>query len=842
MIAAHSGQRVVYAAIASAVGLGACLATGTAFGLLAPIAALFISEHTLRPVTAMLAIAFAGAVLATSVDIGGSRDLALWWTAFFAVSLSIGALVAPEMVGATLNRLARWLVPAAGLCTEEDGLANGPSSLDSVHPDDRSSVSQVAARAFNSGTPQIVGVRRRQADGSYQWTEFRAEPDYSVSVAVDPMVSTPGEPWTLAGSLGETVEAVRAAQVIERLHGAAFAFDATGRFTYATPIGQTSNGMTLEDLNRPLGGGAFIDGGDLGWKLGVHPDDYEGVAARLRECLRSGEDFNYEYRILRTTGQYAWHRFAIRPARDNDGRISGWYGTGFDIDDYKNTEAALREQGRLLKQFVDAVPAMIWSTTPEGTPAYVNKRFTDVIGCGIEDITAPDGSLTLSVVVHPDYRHAAKQTLTRSMETGTPYLMQYLQHRADGSYRWTETRAEPLRDETGSILQWYGVCVDIHDMVTAEAALRESERSLRQLVETLPAMIDCALPDGEPIYRSRRLSDFLGYDLEALDEEGGSRLIGTLDAGVHPDDLAGVKERYAHSLVTGDPYARRHRLRRFDGEYRWVETRAAAMSAADGSIVQWNVICLDIDAEVRTQEELRLAREELARASQAASLAELSASIAHEVNQPLAAIVANSHACNRWLSAEPPNVDRAKTTAERIIRDANSAADVVSRIRALFRQSVERRTCTPIASLIAEACRLMADEAMRRRIRLEVDVESDLPRVALDHVQIQQVLVNLIRNGMEAMDSATGERVLELRVSGLGDAVRVEVSDRGSGIAFPERIFDPFYTTKPEGMGMGLAICRSIVESHGGRLWVEKNEPQGTRFIFTLPIETKALP
>jgi PAS domain S-box-containing protein len=660
--------------------------------------------------------------------------------------------------------------------------------------------------------------------------------------------SVAGIPPDVTGALSEApsdaMEAVRAVRVIEHLHGAAFAFDASGAFTYATPIARTllGIGMTLEDLNRPLGDRTFLDGGDLGWKFSVHPDDYESVAARLRERLRAGEIFNGEWRLRRADGRYVWHRFVVRPTHDGRGRVSGWYGVGFDIDAYKSTETALRERGRLLKQFVDAVPAMIWSTTPSGTPAYVNKRFTDVIGCGIGDITAPDGSLTLGVVVHPDYRQAAEQALARSMETGDPYVMRYLQRRADGSYRWTATRAEPLRDETGSIMQWYGVCVDIHDMVTAEAALRESERSLHQLFETLPAMIDCALPNGEPIYRSRGLREFLGYNLEDLDGAAGSKLASTLDAGVHPDDVDGVKERYAHSLATGEPYARRHRLRRFDGEYRWVETRAAAMRNAEGTIVQWNVICLDIDGEVRAQEELRLARERVARASEAASLAELSASIAHEVNQPLAAIVANSYACNRWLSAEPPNVDRAKTTAERIIRDANAAADVVGRIRALFRQSVEMRTSTALGSLVTEACRLMADEAIRRRIRVDVDIERDLPLVSLDRVQVQQVLVNLIRNGMDAMEFIGEGRVLRLRVGAMGDVVQTEVSDRGPGIQFPERIFDPFFTTKSEGMGMGLAICRSIVESHGGRLWAEKNEPHGAKFIFTLPIEMKAAP
>lgn len=215
---------------------------------------------------------------------------------------------------------------------------------------------------------------------------------------------------------------------------------------------------------------------------------------------------------------------------------------------------------------------------------------------------------------------------------------------------------EVLRDDSGAIVQWYGVSLDIDEQVRSKQALRESERTLRQLVETLLAMIDCATPDGEPIYRSQQLREFLGYNLEELDKAGKARLEGTLDAGVHRDDVAGVKKHYAHSLATGEPYARKHRLRRFDGEYRWVETRAAAMRNADGQIVQWNVICLDIDGEVRAREDLRLAQDRLARASQAASLAELSTSIAHEVSQPLAAVLANSHASQRWLATDPPNM------------------------------------------------------------------------------------------------------------------------------------------------------------------------------------------
>lgn len=447
---------------------------------------------------------------------------------------------------------------------------------------------------------------------------------------------------------------------------------------------------------------------------------------------------------------------------------------------------------------------------------------------------------SLNAAVHPEDASSLAEALRYSVASGERFSKRFRLRRADGAYRWVEGTAEPLRDDDGHILQWYGLTHDIDDQLRVEEALRERERSLRQLVETLPAMIDCAAPNGEPVYRSEQLREFLGYNPEELGGPGKSRLDATLEAGVHPDDLVDVREKYANSLKTGEPFARKHRLRRNDGEYRWVESRAAAMRNSDGQIVQWNMICLDIDGEVRMQEELRLSQDKLARATQAASLAELSASIAHEVNQPLAAIVANSNACHRWLSVVPPNLERAKITAERIIRDANSAAEVVSRIRALFKQPVEVRTNTDFSALIAEARNLIAEEALRRRVRIDVNIDRELPNVEVDPIHIQQVLVNLIRNGMDAMETVAGERVVSVRVSRVSDTVRTEVSDRGTGVKYPGRIFESFFTTKTNGMGMGLAICRSIIEAHGGRLWTQNDEPTGATFAFTLPLKTES--
>ncbi|TPI25036.1 PAS domain S-box protein [Mesorhizobium sp. B3-2-1] len=706
-----------------------------------------------------------------------------------------------------------------------------------VHPDDAANLLETARHSFASGEPFSLKYRMRRADGAYRWVDSRGEPLrdqgeaiiqwYVISIDIDDEMRAQE---TLRGREREL------SQLVDMVPSLLWRLSPEGEPAFFNKRLIKFLGRDIADADKPGMSrlSAFME-------TAIHPDDADSLREALNHSLATGERFSRKYRLRRGDGVYRWVEGSAEPLRDESARIVQWYGLSHDVDDQLQVEQALRRSERQLQQLIDTVPMQIWCVTPGGEPAYINKTMVDYIGLKLEDFDAQAGlPSAIETIVHPDDRALLLGALTHSFSTGEPFELKFRNRRWDGSYRWTEGRADPLHDENGRIIRWYGANVDIHDFVTSQEALRERERSLWQLVETLPVMIDCAGPDGEPMYRSQQLREFLGYSLEELDSAGKSRLAGTLDAGVHPDDLAGVKEQYARSLSTGEPYARKHRLRRFDGEYLWVDTRAAPMRNAEGAIVQWNVICLDIDGEVRTQEELRLAQERLARASQAASLAELSASIAHEVNQPLAAIVANSHACYRWLAAEPPNLVRAKTTAERIIRDANSAADVVSRIRALFRPALEMRTSTPIASVIAEARDLMAEEATRRRVRMDIDVESELPLVALDRVQIQQVLVNLIRNGMEAMDSTAGDRILGVRVRRMGEVVQTEISDRGLGVEFPDRIFEPFLTTKEQGMGMGLAICRSIIESHGGRLWMEKNEPHGATFIFTLPVEAKA--
>jgi PAS domain S-box-containing protein len=699
---------------------------------------------------------------------------------------------------------------------------------DLVHPDDRDALYGALSHSLRTGETFALRFRNRRADGVYRWQEGRAEPLrnergeiiqwYGANVDIDDQLATEEALRNSTRQLQQMIDAVP----INIL-----SFDPSGKLTSASK-------RYLEHVGMPPAHVEDFEG--LARHL-AHPDDLPVMLPRGIDGFATGTPFVNRFRRRDKDGTYPWIEARAQPLRDADGAIVQWYMVSIDIGDEVRAHEALRKRERELSQLVDALPVHIWSWTPAGELAYVNKRSLEDLG--LSSATFKDTTTVARELVHPDDAPEVLRTSLSCLRTGDPFMMRYRRRWKDGSYRWMEGRCEPLRDRDGTIMHWYQVSIDIDDQVRTDEALRESERSLRQLVETLPAMIDCAAPNGEPIYRSQQLRGFLGYELDALDGTGKTRLDGTLDAGVHPDDLAGVKERYAHSLATGEPYARRHRLRRFDGEYRWVETRAEAMRNTEGAIVQWNVICLDIDGEVRAQEALLLAQERLARASQAASLAELSASIAHEVNQPLAAVIANSHACQRWLAMEPPNIDRAHRTVERIIRDANAAADVVSRIRALFKQSMDSRIPMALGSLVNEARELMAEVALRRSVRMEFEVEKDLPPVAVDRVQLQQVLINLIRNGMEAMDALANGKVLRLRMRRVAESIQTEISDRGPGFEHPDRLFEPFFTTKEHGMGMGLAICRSIIESHGGKLWAETSEPAGATFIFTLPIEAR---
>jgi signal transduction histidine kinase len=245
-----------------------------------------------------------------------------------------------------------------------------------------------------------------------------------------------------------------------------------------------------------------------------------------------------------------------------------------------------------------------------------------------------------------------------------------------------------------------------------------------------------------------------------------------------------------------------------------------------------------IEAKKRIEETLSRTQARLSRATQIATVAELAASIAHEISQPLSAVVANGQACTQWLSADPPNLTNARVTAERIIRNGKDAGEVVRRIRALFKKTALTKANLDVNEVVDEVIRLIRTEAVKKRVAVEADLEKKLPMVLGDRVQLQQVIFNLLVNGIEAME-AVEDRPRKLRICSKlqsTDAIIVEIRDYGTGLADPEKAFEAFYTTKEKGMGMGLAICRSILEEHGGHLGTKPSHGPGTTFFFTLPL------
>jgi len=702
-----------------------------------------------------------------------------------------------------------------------------------VHPDDTPRTLEARTAGFSEGRGFVVRYRRRVGD-AYRWTEGRAEPLrdeagkivhwYAVSMDVDDEVR----------ALEALQQRERDLQVlVDTVPVQIWSTTPTGEPAYINKTMADYTGMGLLD---------YDDQGNLpsAIKQLVHPDDRTGLETALYRSFTSGEPFEGQYRNRRRDGVYRWIAGRAEPLRDAAGNIVRWFGVCVDIDDRVTTEQALREREHELSQLVDMVPGLLWRLSPEGEPLYFSRRMIEFFGLDVGDYDQPGISglaSAIATLVHPDDTERLAAALQHSFATGESFALNYRLRRADGVYRWMSGRGEPLRDHEGRIVQWYGLCHDIDDQLRAEDALRQSERQLQRLVDALPTQIWAAMPDGEPSYLNRRLAQYVGLTLDDLKVPDATRLQAAIHGSVHPDDALAVGEALGHAFATGEPFAMKYRQRRADGVYRWINGRGEPLRDSHGQIEQWYGVSFDIDDDVRTQEELRRTQERLAVASQAASLAELSASIAHEVNQPLAAVVANSYASQRWLAADPPNLDRARVAVERVIRDANGAADVVSRIRALFRQSRAGRVAVRLDGLIAEARALLSEEALRRRVRIDVATEPDLPPIAVDRTQVQQVLINLMRNGIEAMSGLDDGRVLQVAARRHGHLVETTVVDHGPGIENAERMFEPFFTTKEHGMGMGLAISRTIVEAHGGRLWAEPNQPQGARLSFTLPVD-----
>lgn len=367
-------------------------------------------------------------------------------------------------------------------------------------------------------------------------------------------------------------------------------------------------------------------------------------------------------------------------------------------------------------------------------------------------------------------------------------------------------------------------------------ALEINRRELVHLADTAPVLLWSLTPNGKPIFANRRLGEWLGVPASQLRDEPRERLAAHLCSGIHPADAERVNKALADTLSSGAPFSLRYRQRRLDGSYHWLDSLMEPLHGPDGAVHRWYGAARDVEDELQQREHLRVSRQRMAKADEVATLSELAASLAHELNQPLGALQAEAGACRRWLAATPPEAARALVVAGRMVELAEAAGKIVRSTADLFRSDGAERRPTAINSVIQDACRLLADELHAHCVCLDLSLDPAVGQIEANATQIQQLLVNLIRNGAEAMATAAeGPRILSVRSGIEGETIRIDVSDRGEAVPDPARIFAPFFTTKAGGMGMGLAICRSIVRDHDGRLWLDRSDGDGTRFSVTLP-------
>lgn len=708
----------------------------------------------------------------------------------------------------------RWL-DYAGMTTDE---ARGWGWGATIHPSDRDGLVKYWQACLESGTPVDTEARMRRFDGVYRWFIFRA----------NPLRDSAGEIVQWFGTNIDIEDRKYAEQalrdserdirlIVDTIPGLVCTLKANWEVETVNKPLRDYFGMTLEELKD--------------WQfIGVvHPDDLERVVAETHRSVQSGQPYEVEHRCRRHDGVFRWFQIRCNPLHDQAGQIVRWYLLLTDIEDRRLAEEAVRESEQKLTLIINTMPMLVWSTQADGMLDFVNEPWLSYTG--LSSATALGWGWTDAV--HPEDKQGLFAYWQTIMGTGEAGEYEARLRRSDGVYRWFLFRASPLMDGYGKILRWYGSNTDIEDRKLAEEALRERELNLRQITETIPEMLWSSAPDGSIDYCNGRLLEFTGFSADEIKGGGWIKLL-------HPDDVEHAVKVWTHCVESGDPYRVEVRtIHAPDRTYRLCVTRALPLVDLEGRIVKWHGTVVDMHDWKLAQEELRHTQAELARAMRVLTMGQLTASIAHEVNQPLSGIITNANTCLRLLNVNPPNIEAARETALRTIRDGNRAADVISRLRSFFGKKQIADDLIDLNEAAREIIALQVDEFQRNGVIVRHEFEEGLPLVRGDRVQIQQVILNLVRNASDAMKALDERPRLMLLKTDRGEDgdVRLTVEDAGPGF-HPEaasRLFEPFYTTKNDGMGIGLSLSRSIVEAHQGRLWAETRQEYGATFIFSIP-------
>jgi PAS domain S-box-containing protein len=569
-----------------------------------------------------------------------------------------------------------------------------------------------------------------------------------------------------------------------------------------------------------------------GWITVFHPEDRARAIIKWRQALASGDPFEVEARGRSASGEYRWFLVRAEPLRDEKGTIVKWYGSSTDIEDRKRATEALSESEEQWREVFEHNPVMYFMVDAAGTVLSVNAFGAAQLGYTVGELV---GQSVLNVFFEEDRAFVRRNVEACTENPGQSHGWEVRKIRRDGTVLWVRENAKAVRRPRDRLIVLIA-CEDITERKRAEDALRQSEMYLAEAQKmSHTGSFGWSVASGEIVWSEETFRIF-GYD------QATKPSLDLILQRMHPEDRAAVRRHLDRVSHEGKDWGQERRLLMPDGAVKHVRVVARAVRDEAGRLEFVGAI-MDVTANRRAEEELGLARAELARVTRVTTVGELTAAIAHEVNQPLTGLVTSGNACLRWMASEPPNLEAARRSVERMINDGNRAGEVISRIRAMVRKSAPRRDRLDFNAALGEVIALIRGEVQRHGIALRTELADDLPRVLGDRIQLQQVILNLVMNAIDAMSSVS-QWQRELSVATTKDesnGVVVAVRDSGTGLdpASLERMFEAFYTTKPDGMGMGLAISRTIIEAHGGQLSAAPNVPHGAVFRLELPADSR---
>jgi PAS domain S-box-containing protein len=561
------------------------------------------------------------------------------------------------------------------------------------------------------------------------------------------------------------------------------------------------------------------------WLNAVHEED----RVTLGDAALEGGSRSVDIRIQDRNGQYHW--FLVNIALPTDAHLPRSSRTlvALPINERKASEVVRDAESADIRMMLQNVPTMIWRTTAAGEMDYANERYLACWGQTLDTVSGRGWKDS----VHPDDRDGLVSYWANHIETGADGIYEFRVGSPGTGYRWYLSICTPRRNENGNVVQWYGATFGIEDRKRAEHQLRRKEAFLRQgQLISKSGSVGADLRTGE-YHWSDETYRILEFDKDVT--PGFEPYL----RRVHPDDIDLVRKKLEHVKRNQSDVEFEHRLSFPDGRIKHLRVLVNPTHAGSDELSTVGAI-MDVTSAKTAEQEIHRAQAELTRITRIATMAELTASIAHEINQPLSGILTNGEACLRWLNRAEPEIAEATEAIERVVIGARRVSDVVRQLRAIFTRKDPAPIKFNLNDLVKCTLPLLRSHINHHRGSVGLGLADDLPAIVADPVQIQQVLSNLLTNGLQApRRSDTGERRLTIETARDEDGVRFRVSDDGLGIdeAHLANIFEPFFSTKSDGMGMGLSICRSIIESHGCRMFAEANAAGGATVGFALPIE-----